>query len=283
MKITDIETYAVGAGWKNWLFVRVLTDEGIYGVGEGTLNGFIKTTEAGVHELKHLAIGQDPTRIQALSKRLLDSVSLDGGHIHRTVIAAIEVACWDILGKKLGAPIHQLLGGRVRDSVMGYANGWYRTERTPEAFLEAANIVVERGFKALKLDPFGTAQGFISREELELSCDICRTLRDKLPSLAGQFGIRTADDFAYDDPVDGSRTTRQGIRLIFADGSRIVYRLSGTGTAGATLRVYIERYEPHAGFHGVETQQALADLIALSRAIAEIEQRTGRAAPSVIT
>ena len=78
-------------------------------------------------------------------------------------------------------PIHQLLGGRVRDSVLGYANGWYRTERTPEAFLEAAKAVVAKGFKAFKLDPFGTAQGFISREELDLSYDICRTLRDELP------------------------------------------------------------------------------------------------------
>src|SRR6478736_5863402 len=90
MKITDIETFAVGAGWKNWLFVKVHTDKGIYGVGEGTLNGFIKTTEAGVHELKHLAIGQDPRRITALAKRMPDSVSLDGGHSHRTVIAAVE-------------------------------------------------------------------------------------------------------------------------------------------------------------------------------------------------
>ena len=182
MKIVDIETYAVGAGWKNWLFVRVITDTGLHGIGEGTLNGFIKTTEAGVHELKHIAIGQDPRRINELSKRLLDSVSLDGGHIHRTVIAAIEVACWDILGKSLGVPIHQLLGGRVRDTVLGYANGWYRTERTPEAFLEAARAVIDKGFKAFKLDPFGTAQGFISKEELDLSHDICRMLRDRLPA-----------------------------------------------------------------------------------------------------
>ena len=181
MKITEIETFTVGAGWKNWLFVKVHTDEGIHGVGEGTLNGFIKTTEAGVHELKHLAVGQDPRRINTLAKRMLDSVSLDGGHIHRTVIAAVEVACWDILGKSLGVPIHQLLGGRVRDSVLGYANGWYRTERTPEAFLDAAMAVLAKGFKAFKLDPFGTAQGFISREELDLSYEICRTLRDKLP------------------------------------------------------------------------------------------------------
>ena len=69
------------------------------------------------------------------------------------MIAAIEVACWDILGKSLGVPIHQLLGGRVRDSVLGYANGWYRTERTPEAFLDAARAVLAKGFKAFKLDP----------------------------------------------------------------------------------------------------------------------------------
>ena len=88
MRITEIETFTVGAGWKNWLFVKVHTDAGVYGVGEGTLNGFIATTEAGVQELKHLAIGQDPRRINSLSKRMLDSVSLDGGHIHRTIIAA---------------------------------------------------------------------------------------------------------------------------------------------------------------------------------------------------
>jgi galactonate dehydratase len=146
------------------------------------LNGFILTTEAGMHELSHLVIGEDPLRIASLARQMLASVSLDGGHIHRTVIAAIEVACWDILGKHLGVPIHQLLGGQVRDSVLGYANGWYRTERTPEAFLEASRKVIDKGFKALKLDPFGTAQGTISRDELELSYAICRKLRDNLPA-----------------------------------------------------------------------------------------------------
>ncbi len=182
MRITEIETFMVGAGWKNWLFVKVHTDAGIHGIGEGTLNGFIATTAAGVNELKHLAIGEDPRRIAHLWKKLLDSVSLDGGHIHRTIIAAIEVACWDILGKSLGVPVHALLGGQVRDSVLGYANGWYRTERTPEAFLEAARGVLGRGFKAFKLDPFGTAQGFISADELELSYAIVRKLRDELPA-----------------------------------------------------------------------------------------------------
>lgn len=92
--------------------------------------------------------GADPRRVTRLAKDLRERVSLDGGHIHRTTIAAIEVACWDILGKPLGVPIHQLLEGRVRDSVLGYANGWYRTERTPEKFVAAAEPVVEVGFRA---------------------------------------------------------------------------------------------------------------------------------------
>ena len=112
-------------------------------------------------------------------------------------------------------------------------------------------------------------------------------LRATLPGLAGTSldgrEVAYADDFTYHDPVDGSISARQGIRIGFADGSRIVFRLSGTGTVGATLRVYLERYEPPDGQHGLDTQQALADLIAIADTIAGIRERTGRAAPSVIT
>ena len=114
MKIARIETYAVGAGWKNLLFVEVYTDTGLIGLGEGTLNGFIRTTEAAIRELQQFVIGQDPTQVQRIATRMMESVSLDAGHIHRTAVAAIEVACWDILGQHLGVPIWQLLGGRVR-------------------------------------------------------------------------------------------------------------------------------------------------------------------------
>jgi phosphoglucomutase len=112
-------------------------------------------------------------------------------------------------------------------------------------------------------------------------------VRSKLPSLIGtSLGgsiVSGADDFAYQDPVDGSSTSGQGLRILFEDGARIVYRLSGTGTAGATLRVYIERYESDPSKHDLETQAALAPLIGLSRSLAEIEIRTGRRQPSVIT
>ncbi|RFB78745.1 alpha-D-glucose phosphate-specific phosphoglucomutase [Methylovirgula sp. 4M-Z18] len=112
-------------------------------------------------------------------------------------------------------------------------------------------------------------------------------LRDSLVSLKGKsFGALTvadADDFAYHDPVDGSDSAHQGIRILFTDGSRIVYRLSGTGTAGATLRVYIERYEGDAAKHDLETQGALSDLIALADELAQIKAYTKRDAPTVIT
>ncbi|MDB5525721.1 MAG: alpha-D-glucose phosphate-specific phosphoglucomutase [Rhizobium sp.] len=112
-------------------------------------------------------------------------------------------------------------------------------------------------------------------------------LRAQLPTLPGRkFGdltVQTADDFAYNDPVDHSVSEHQGIRILFEGGSRVVFRLSGTGTSGATLRVYIERYEPDASRHDIETQEALADLILVADEIAGIKSRTGRDTPSVIT
>ncbi|TGT61388.1 alpha-D-glucose phosphate-specific phosphoglucomutase [Mesorhizobium sp. M00.F.Ca.ET.170.01.1.1] len=112
-------------------------------------------------------------------------------------------------------------------------------------------------------------------------------LRAKLSSLPGTsvrgMKIASADDFAYHDPVDGSVSKNQGIRILFEGGSRVVFRLSGTGTSGATLRVYIERYEPDKSRHGLDTQEALADLIAAADDIAGIKSHTGRNKPSVIT
>jgi phosphoglucomutase len=112
-------------------------------------------------------------------------------------------------------------------------------------------------------------------------------LRESLATLPGQTiagaAIASADDFAYTDPVDGSVSSAQGIRIGLKDGSRIVFRLSGTGTEGATLRVYLERFEPDPAKHAVETQAALAPLIALADKLAGIRERTGRERPTVIT
>ena len=116
---------------------------------------------------------------------------------------------------------------------------------------------------------------------------LMKALGERLPGLAGtSVGGRTvaaADDFSYTDPVDGSVSNNQGLRVIFEDGARIVYRLSGTGTTGATLRVYIERYEADPALLAQDTQAALADLIATSRDLARLAEFTGREQPDVIT
>ena len=112
-------------------------------------------------------------------------------------------------------------------------------------------------------------------------------MRARLPELPGQrfgsFLVEQADDFSYRDPIDGSLSEHQGIRVLFEGGARIVYRLSGTGTAGATLRIYLEAYEPDPGKHDRDPQVALRPLIEIADHLAGIRGRTGRAAPSVVT
>ncbi len=135
-------------------------------------------------------------------------------------------------------------------------------------------------------------RNYYSRHDYEeVDSDAANTLvsilREKLATLPGTtYGalkVKAADDFAYNDPVDQSVSKNQGIRILFEGGSRIVIRLSGTGTAGATLRLYVERYEADASRHNIETQEALADLISAADAIAGIKKHTGRDAPTVIT
>jgi phosphoglucomutase len=112
-------------------------------------------------------------------------------------------------------------------------------------------------------------------------------VRDGLAGLQGrEIGnrrVRDADEFRYTDPVDGSVTSGQGLRILFADDARIVYRLSGTGTGGATLRVYLESFEPDPAGQARDPQEALADLIAVARDLAQIRERTGRDVPDVVT
>ncbi|HKJ73932.1 MAG TPA: alpha-D-glucose phosphate-specific phosphoglucomutase [Alphaproteobacteria bacterium] len=133
---------------------------------------------------------------------------------------------------------------------------------------------------------------FYSRHDYEnvdgdAAKDLLESLRQRAGALAGRsFGgavVTAADDFSYADPVDQSVTPHQGIRIFVGDDARIVYRLSGTGTGGATLRVYLERYEPDAARHGDDVQTTLRDLATISREIGEIPKRLGRDAPSLVT
>ncbi len=99
----------------------------------------------------------------------------------------------------------------------------------------------------------------------------------------GRYTVKTCDDFSYTDPIDGSVSTAQGIRIIFTDGSRIVFRLSGTGTEGATLRIYLEAYEPDTAKHHLDAQVALAEMIEIAMELSALKIRAGRDTPTVIT
>ncbi len=203
MRITSVETFTVGNPWKNWLFTRVHTDEGLYGVGEGTLNYFGKTVEAGVQELAPLIIGSDPFQVEVISQKLLRDVYSDGAQIHNSAVAAIEIALWDIIGKATNQPIYNLWGGRCHQKLRAYANGWYRGPRKPEMFAEKAKIVAARGYTALKFDPFGSAWRMVSRAEFDLAIDIIAAVReavgdhvDLLIEGHSRFNVATAVQFA---------------------------------------------------------------------------------------
>lgn len=203
MKITSIDTYIAGNPWKNWLFARVSTDEGIYGVGEGTLNYFGKTVETAIHELTPLILGMDPFQVETITQRLMRDVYSEGAQMQGCAVAAIEIACWDIIGKACNQPVYNLWGGRCHEKLRAYANGWYRGPRSPESFAAKAREVAARGYTALKFDPFGTSWRYLSRRDFDLAIDIIRAVRDGVgPSvdllIEGhcRFNVATAVEFA---------------------------------------------------------------------------------------
>lgn len=173
MKITDLQTFVVGNPWKNWVFVKLHTDEGITGLGEATGGLATKPSVGDVEELRRHVIGEDPLHPERmwykLHKARFYGVTLG--------MSAIEQACWDILGKSLDVPVWQLWGGLHRDQLRVYANGWYKGERTPEDFAARAKAMADKGYTALKFDPFGGAYQQISAESEELSVEIVRAVR----------------------------------------------------------------------------------------------------------
>jgi phosphoglucomutase len=213
------------------------------------------------------------------------------------VAAKMGIACyetptgWKFFGNLLDADLATLCG----EESSGTGSNHIREKDGLWAVLLWLNILAARKISVADLarEHWGIyGRNYYTRhdyDEVDLGAanGLMNALRGKLNALKGRklgsLTVEAADDFAYHDPVDGSDTKAQGIRVMFEGGSRIVYRLSGTGTVGATLRVYIERYEPPGGDLGQDAQAALAELITLSRSVAEIETRTGRTTPTVIT
>ncbi len=213
MKISKVETIVIGTQWRNLSVVKVSTDEGLTGLGEvrmvGHTGALIGYLEEGAP--RHI-LGLDPFETEKLVRNLMRDDYARVGEVVMSGISALEIACLDIKGQALGVPIYELLGGKVRDRIPAYANGWYTVERTPEEFQKAAKKVLAKGYRALKFDPFGPGHYELSREERLRSVSLVEAVRDSvgpeidiLIEMHGRFtpaqAIRISRDLEPFDPA----------------------------------------------------------------------------------
>lgn len=154
MKITRIETFKCWIQWCNWLLVRVSTDEGLYGWGEGSLHGAIQSVETAIHELGEALIGQDPGGVARHWQAMYHAWRWRGGATLSTALGALDLALWDLEGKQLGVPVYRLLGGPFRTRLRVYASHWLEGVSTAEEAYEGAREAVRRGFTGFKWSPF---------------------------------------------------------------------------------------------------------------------------------
>ena len=145
MKITDIKTYVMDAFRTNWTFVKVETDEGLYGWGEASLGTQEMALTGCVEDLKRLIVGRNPLEIEKMRFEVYRDIYWKGGPVLMSAISGIEMAMWDIMGKYFGVPTYTFFGGKIRDRVKMYANGWFSGSRTPENFARTlvANFILE--------------------------------------------------------------------------------------------------------------------------------------------
>ena len=199
MKIRDIKTFAVDCYRTNWMFIKVYTDEGIDGVGEATLEYKEKALTGAVEHIREVLIGKDPRNVEQIYHDLYRDAYWRGGAVLMSALSAVECALWDILGKSLGAPVWQLLGGKVRDKARIYVNGWFAGAKTPEEFAAKAREAVKRGVTAMKWDPFGKAYLEISGKDLDTALRCVAAVREAVGSGVdllieghGRFNVPTA-------------------------------------------------------------------------------------------
>lgn len=245
MKITGARTFLVDpGGGKNWLFVKVETDAGIHGWGECyTQSDRDRTIEAHVHQLAHYLIGRDPHEIKHFTfSAYHDFAAKRGAMEFYCAVSGLEQALWDIVGKELGTPVYNLLGGPCRDRIRVYANGW--DGGTPREMGERARQLVGQGFTAMKFDPFpGPWRTHISRDDERAAVERVRAVREAVGPevellievhrrLAPMHAIRVArmleefQPFWYEEPVsarnvDALAEVRRAISLPVVTGEEL--------------------------------------------------------------
>jgi galactonate dehydratase len=245
MKIKDIRTFYAAAVWRNFVIVQVTTDDGIVGYGEGTLGDFEKTIESAVNDLKPFLIGRE-LEITEITNFFVRNFFWRNGPILSTAQSAIEQALWDAAAKSANIPVYEMLGGKAVEKVKVYGNGFISGNATPKEFGNAAVKTVERGFYALKFDPFGGAGPTITRKQLDLAKMRIKAIRDSVGEdidlmieAHGRFNTRTAikianeiadmDPFWFEEPVPEEDITsmaevRKDSPVPIATGERIISR-----------------------------------------------------------
>tara|TARA_Y100001972_G_scaffold128883_1_gene192411 strand:+ start:906 stop:2072 length:1167 start_codon:yes stop_codon:yes gene_type:complete len=270
MKITAINTYICHAYRTNWVFVKVLTDiDGLYGVGEATLEYKEHTVAQACKELERTLKGKDPHNIEEIWHTVYRDAYWRGGPVLMSALSAIEMALWDIKGKDLGVPVYQLLGGKVRDSVPCYANGWFAPAKKPDEFAEKAKAAIQQGFKALKWDPFGSAYLQIDRDQLNMAIDCVGAVFDAVKGSAdviieghGRFDIPTAvrigqalsdfDILWFEEPIppqnlEGLAEVKKRINVPVSAGERLYNRWDYRTLFDLQAADYIQPDVSHAG------------------------------------
>ena len=179
MRIIDVVTTVVGAPWRELTFVELVTEDGRRGLSEVRMVTKTDTLVASITELadRHV-VGTDPFDRETLAFNIQRAEYGRPGEVTQSALAAFDIACWDLMGQELEVPVWKLLGGRYRERIRAYANGWYRTDRDPSAFAEHARHVVERGYTALKIDPFGSASVGLGPAEQRRALELVASVRD---------------------------------------------------------------------------------------------------------
>jgi galactonate dehydratase len=179
VKIVEPRITVVGTPWRELVFLELSTDDGLTGVGEVRMVNKTETLVACIEELaRRYVIGADPFDVERLAWNVQRAEYGRPGEVTQSTLAAFDVACWDLMGQALGVPVWKLLGGCFRRRVPAYANGWYQAEREPAAIARLARGVVDKGYRALKLDPFGAASAELPAADRRRAEAIIRSVRD---------------------------------------------------------------------------------------------------------